>query len=692
MEAVSSSFPSGFERRDIDLIGNVIDLPSHTKKNTRFRFIVKSVKNNEISSLVGQKIQLSCYRCPFEILSSQEWRLTVRLKRPHGYASWGAFDYEKYLFRNHLIAKGYVRLKGKNQKLNDRAAGPMLWRQSIRNSVNDILPNSVGRSMILALTIGDKSGFSDEQRTVFQNAGVSHLLAISGLHIGLVFMSVVGLLRWCFWPVARLYDFCPRPHLVLLPAYIFAFAYAALSGFAVSTQRALIMLAVYLICRFLARQMNMMSILILAATVLLIVDPFSVLDVGFWLSCGAVMIIAAASKDDMQTSLLTLQPALWLGMMPMSIVFFGKVSLVSPLVNLVAVPLFCLVLIPVTLIVVALCLVGMSDLASPTMPILELTLNAVFNCLELLSSLSIASWFTTPFMWWQWGMVIVVSIFMMLKLRIYAGGLSIFLLLSVLINPVASLSDDELQIVLLDVGQGLAMIIETPNSITVYDTGPRYSSGFTAADAVLLPYLRRRGVKKIDTLIISHADNDHIGGYQVVADAFKVKRLLTSRVDKLPNGELCSAGQSWQFDKTHFSVVSPDENTPQGSNNLSCVLKIRHQGTTVLLTGDIEKQVERYLVRSRVGLTADILLVPHQGSKTSSTAVFLDAVAPKAALLAAGYKNHYGHPHLSVVERYQERSIKVFSTIESGSVLLKINSRGWRFIEYRQSERRIWFD
>lgn len=264
---------------------------------------------------------------------------------------------------------------------------------------------------------------------------------------------------------------------------------------------------------------------------------------------------------------------------------------------------------------------------------------------------------------------------------------------SLILRPISLLGPDELRVVLLDVGQGLSMVIETANSVTVYDTGPRYSSGFSAADAVLLPYLRRRGIDKIDTLIISHADNDHIGGYHVLRDAFPVDRVLTSRTDKIPEAQRCKTGQSWQFDNTTFKILGPNSGTPIGSNNLSCVLKLEHLGTTVLITGDIEKQVERFMHATQYEqLSADIMLVPHQGSKTSSTAEFIDAVSPNVALLAAGYKNHYGHPHASVMARYHQRGIDVFSTVESGSVLLKINSRGWRLIEYRKSERRFWFD
>lgn len=690
--ALSNALPKHVESVNIEIQGRVLGLPVQNGNDYRFRFKINEVTDSKLSKLVGQKIQLSCYRCPMNFAAGQRWYLTVRLKRPHGYASWGAFDYEKYLFRHRLVAKGYVRLKGENTRLNDQDENAAVWRETIRRDVRQKMPNSVGRNIILALTIGDKSGFTKRQLTVFQNSGVSHLMAISGLHIGLVFMSVMVILRGVLWPFARVYNIVPRPHLLLFPAFFTAYFYASLAGFAVSTQRALTMLLVFLVCRLLARQIKLAHVLVLAASILLIIDPFSILDIGFWLSCGAVFIIAVFSRNDTRTSLVSLQPVLWLGMLPMSVVFFGKLSFVSPLVNLLLVPLFCLVLIPITLLLMALSLMGLTTIGDYFLPILAEVFGYIYLLLSVISDWPYAGFFTTPLLWWQWGLFMGGALFLWLRHYKAVGVVSVLLLTSMVFQPKVTLKHDELRLVLLDVGQGLAMVIETSSSTSVYDTGPRYSSGFTAAEAVLIPYLRRRGVTKINNLIISHADNDHIGGYQKVQAAFPIDRVFSSRVDKLPESILCQEGQFWQSDTTVFSIIGPNKNTPSGSNNLSCVLKIEHQGVTVLLTGDIEKQVERYMLNSSDDLTADILLVPHQGSKTSSTAEFLDAVSPSVALLAAGYKNHYGHPHASVIERYEQRGIKVFSTIESGSMLLKINAHSWSLIGYRQSERRFWFD
>ena len=706
---IQAQFPSAFERLDFTAVGEIEGLVKQQNGDYQFDFRIREIDSNLPQTLIGEKLRLSCYRCPFVVESAQHWHFTLRAKRPHGYASWGAFDYQKYLFRHRVIAKGYVRIKSNNELVANTQKPWLHWRHFIRKSLTQKVEASVGLSMILALTIGDKSGFTNEQRQVFQQTGASHLMAISGLHVGLVFFFVSALCRFLLWPVARIYEYIPKQTIIMFPALTSAIAYSALAGFAISTQRALAMLVVYVVCRLIARDVSLIKVLSIAMTIVLMLDPFSVLDIGFWLSCGAVLLIGLISyvaelkqgEPIQKTSLFKLQPLLWLGMMPMTISFFGQVSLVSPVVNLILVPLFCTVLVPITLITVWFDAAGLTVIATWCLMQVSIVFNYVYAVLEWISASNVSHIYSSAFAWWQWGLFFSLVFFYVNKPRIKTGKLTIapyiapifstLLVASVFFNTSPSLDDDELHVVLLDVGQGLAMVVETANTVLVYDTGPKYSSGFTTADAVLLPYLRHRGIRKIDTLVISHADNDHIGGYEAVIDAMKVKEVLTSRLDKIPDAKACRAGQKWRVDHTLVSVLSPELETPQGSNNHSCVLLLEHFGTRVLLSGDIEKQVEQFLLnRHSEKLAADILLVPHQGSKTSSTGNFLDSVKPSAAILAAGYKNHYGHPHQSVVDRYLQRNVDLYTTIESGSILLKINQQEWEINEFRKLEKRFW--
>lgn len=688
--------PATLQGVDVAVRGRVIGLVTETNEklpsDIKFRFQVES---SQETPLAGRRLQLSCYRCPLKIASGQHWMFTVRLKRPNTYASPSAFDYEKFLFRHQLVATGYLRVKSPHQRLAKSSSMFDQWRAEIRLRLTEALPNkAAGTHIIKALVIGDKSGLTNEQRQVLQVTGVSHLMAISGLHVGLVFFVMLWLTRFLLWPFARIYHYVPRPYLVVIPALIAAVVYSGLAGFAVSTQRALIMLAVYACCRLSGRETTVLNVLLVAMAIILFYDPFSILDVGFWLSCGAVFVIGLSlngtgSDQSPKLNLLKLQLFLWCGMMPLGVLFFGYVSLVSPIVNLMMVPLFCMLLIPATLGFALLFVGGLDVLGMYGLQWLAHIFDVLFAGLAWVSTLPASKLMSANVTGVHWFGLFLFPILAIASRRII-WFLAMMMVYSLLWLPEKGQRINDLRLTLLDVGQGLSIVIETENEVLVYDTGPRYPSGFNTADAVLIPYLRYRNISRIDRLIVSHADNDHIGGYQALAESIEIGSLLTSRVDKLPEGKRCASGQRWQSGSTLFEIVSPDAGTPEGSNNHSCVLLIRHDGTKVLLTGDIEKQVERYLLEQRISLSADILLVPHQGSKTSSTLPFLRAVNPDLALVAAGFRNHYRHPHPEVVARYQSLGVQLLSTIESGTVQILIGDDGWLIKEYRKDNPRFW--
>ncbi len=706
---LSEFLPPAYERVSIQVSGQIIDLPKLANGNTKFRFEVQEILGSpqqisDLAVLKQRQLQLSCYRCPYTFEPDQRWHLTVRLKRPNGYASWGAFDYEKYLFRHQVIATGYLRTQHKDTNLLltsslSRLSGFSFnqWRWRIKQDINQLFKeSSVGSQIILALSIGDKSGLSNNQKKVLQVSGTSHLMAISGLHVGLVFMVTAWILTCLLKPFATLFEWLPRQQLVLLPSLGFAFLYSGLAGFAVSTQRAFIMLTVYVLCRFVAASPSLLKILLITVGIVIIIDPNSILDVGFWLSAGAVLIISLVAQPPNDTnadeqaalSLWKLQPLLWLGMLPLTMVFFGQISVISPVVNLIAVPLFCILLIPLTLSLVLLNQLGFKGVLEPAFQFLQLAFDWVFISLQWLSHLDFATWVAAPISYWTFlaGLAVALVHFYACSWRNYSWlliGLSVF---ATHVKP----AEEKLLITLLDVGQGLSMVIEQADYTLVYDTGPAYQSGFNTADAVLIPYLNYRGIKQLDTLVISHADNDHIGGYDHLMAAFPATQVLTSRVDILPQANACYAGQKWQRGSVQYQFISPSVDTPDGSNNRSCVLRLSYGSSSVLIAGDIEKQVERQLLDRKTDLSADILLVPHQGSKTSSTEAFIDAVNPNLALIAAGYLNQYGHPHPEVTKRYNQRGIALLSTIESGSIQVEISLNDRQIKSFRESQKRFW--
>ena len=692
--------PADLELKNLAMVGVIKGVPNKRDGNISFILRVEASGQSQIPN--GGLLKLNCYRCSLDFKPEQKWKLTVRLKRPNGYASWGAFDYEKYLFRHQIIAKGYVRLNEEYELLSSSKSSISQIRYRISNTLQGIdnLSES-GLAIMSALMIGDKSFINQSQSETFQKTGVSHLMAISGLHIGLVFLASIWVFNLLSYPFARIFLFLPRQYLVLLPALFCAFFYAALAGFAISTIRALVMLSVFVFCKFFARQVSLHKVLLVAACLILLIDPFSILDIGFWLSCAAVWIIGLASGGQQQISLIRLQPLLWVGMMPMTAFFFGQISLVSPIVNLIIVPLFCLLLIPLTLVSLCFLLIGFDGFAVTLISALDHVYSVIYLILVKISSFDLIATSTQQWKAWQSMLMVGALTVYMLRLKLFAYVLWSVMLAGLFmpIDKVFSFSKNstELNITLLDVGQGLSLVVEVSGQkkyTLVYDTGPRYPSGFTAAKAVLIPYLNWKGVSHIDQLVISHADNDHIGGYSELQDAFLVEHVLTSRTDVLPESKACTTGQKWQVEGVGFEFLSPMVNTPQGSNNLSCVLKISYAQTNILITGDIEKQVERHLLsnyhENLSKLKAEILLVPHQGSKTSSTQAFIDTVEPELALVAAGYLNHYGHPHPMVVQRYIDRKIDLLSTVDNGSVIIKVNSAGWRTLSFRKDQKRVW--
>jgi len=691
-EHQESILPRSFERIDIEVSGKVTGLPNRQGADLRFDFQLLELNDPQLYSLVNQAIQLSCYRCPFEVATGDVWQFTVRLKRPRGFASHAAFDYEKFLFRHQISARGYVRLKSPYQRLSLGKGFIAQLRSKIKHDLGSL--NGVGQGLVTALAIGDKSALNSQQKAVLQRAGISHLVAISGLHIGLIFAVIYALSNYLLRPFTFVYTQTSRQHLALFPALAAAVFYAALAGFAVSTQRALIMLLVFSLCRMWSRPQSLMQVLLYSAVIICAIDPFSILDAGFWLSFAAVFIIALFHRPSQASlNLVRLQPLLWLGMLPITASLFGQVSLIAPLVNLILVPLFCILLIPLTLFAVLLQQLQLEFIGNGLLSLLAVIYDLLYQALAWLNDFEFAGLYLSGSLW-----LCAFAAVSLLAVSVWSRiGMALRFLLLLLaglscLNAFANSESSDLRVTLLDVGQGLSMVVTKADYTLVYDTGPRYRSGFSPAQAVLVPFLREQGRSHINDLVISHADNDHIGGYQTLRQAFSFDRLHSSRQDKLPNSSACRAGQHWHIGRTQFSFLSPSEETPKGSNNWSCVLRIEHHNTVILLTGDIEKQVERYLLSRQANLKADVLLVPHQGSKTSSTADFIDAVEPSTALLAAGYKNQYGHPHQDVSARYQTRGIKVLSTIEHGTIDLVVSPTGIDIASYRQNHRRFWSD
>lgn len=684
-----------FEGKDILLVGHIDTLPRLSGKSIRFEFRVESAELGSESIKIPRRVLLSLYRSDVQPKIGEQWRLLVRLKRPHGFQNPGGFDYEAHLFQKRIRARGYIR----EAQLMEGA--PSGWsfhyaRSYIASRFQALSPEGKHQAILIALATGNRNFLTQEQWNLFRDTGTSHLIAISGLHIGIIAGLVFFILRW-LWSlpgVTTLYLASPR--FAALGAMGAAYLYAGLAGFALPTQRALVMLIIVLGGIYFNRRFQPSMAFGAALIAVLVFDPLAVMSAGFWLSFGAVglILIALSSRvasDNKLYKLVRIQWALAVGLLPLTLFLFQQASLVAPIANFVAVPIFGLVVVPVTLLAAVATLLLPDAFATVLLVVADATVDGLWSGLIWLSHVTpvFASAITLPV---ALGAAIG-AVVLLLPRAFPARWLGLFGFLPVFFTSPLAPKEGEYRLTLLDVGQGLAVVVQTSKHVLVYDTGPRYSKSFDTGRVVVLPYLRHIGKNNIDTLIVSHGDNDHAGGVETLLTTIDVRTLLTSVPNKFSRGQFCARGSRWQWDGVRFEILSPNIGDNQPENNNSCVLKITSEYGSTLIPGDIERKREIWLVQEYGdGLRADVLIVPHHGSRTSSTQGFIDEVRPTTALFPVGYRNRYRHPNQKVVSRYVDTGGQLLMSPETGAIEILFTANGRNIIQYRQINRRYWFN
>jgi competence protein ComEC len=708
---LADALPPEWEGRDVRIEGVVASLPQPYERSVRFEFDVERVLTED--AVVPGRIVLSWWGTPAEggrastipeLAAGERWRLTARLRRPHGTANPHGFDYEAWLIERNLRATGSVRPKGGNQRLADMVHRPQYWveraRGGLRARILAALPGEPYAGVLVALAVGDQRAIPPDQWRTFTRTGVNHLMSISGLHVtmvaGLVFALVSGL--WRRSP--RLATALPALKAAALAGLVTAFIYALLAGYAVPAQRTVYMLCVVAAAVWLGVVESSSVVLAVALLVVVLIDPWAVLAPGFWLSFGAVGAIMFAcngrvARPAWLAAWTRVQLAVTLAMVPALLALFQQVSVVSPVANAFAIPLVGLGVVPVTL-------AGMVLPFDWPLQLAHLAMAWCMLLLEWLSALPAAVWEqrAPP----AWAVVAATcGLVLLLAPRGTPGRwLGAVTLVPLFVVPPAALPPGGLQVTVLDVGQGMAVVVRTARHALLYDAGPAYGPQADSGNRVIVPFLRAAGTSRLDGLIVSHDDVDHSGGAASVMQAVPVEWLLTSLPDFDPlvleadQGARCFAGQTWEWDGVRFEILHPARESYEDpsirKNDRSCVLSVSSPGLRLLLTGDIESRSEWALVDTLGdALRADVLLAPHHGSRTSSTARFVLAVAPRIVVFPVGYRNRFGQPHEEVVARYDVIGARLYRTDRDGAVTLEIDPQGrTKITPYRAVYRRYW--
>jgi competence protein ComEC len=693
--SLSAQLPAHASGHEFNFEGQVSGLPLYETDATRFEFKVTRA-DPEAGFLMGRTLRLGWYvRAPEtvpEIAPGSRWHLRAKLRAPRGLVNPGGFDFERRALERRIAATGYVVAPDEARRLAG-SGGLDALRGELAARITQAVPDDRAR-FVAALALGDTRGLSSHDWEVLRATGLTHLIAISGFHVGLVagFGALLG--KGVYRVLPLLGRRWPRPQGAAAVALLFAAAYTALAGFELPTVRTLLMIAAVLLARLARRPQGLPEALAFAMVAILLADPLSVLAPGFWLSfLGVAWLIWCLPQSPDQGWLkpyLHAQGVAVLGLLPLTVWFFSQASPPGPLVNLIGIPWISLGVVPLSLAGLA---------ASPFSA--ELAALAWRGAGTLMHWLwigleHVAAW-PSSLVWLPEPSVAVIvlamagAFWLLLPRGIPGKSLAALLLVPMFWPVLERPRHGEADLLLLDVGQGLALVVRTRHHTLLYDAGPAVPRGLDLGEAVVLPALRARGIHRLDRMMLSHGDNDHAGGAESVARAIPPGLTLAPEGWARPHMRPCLAGDSWDWDGVRFTLLHPTPHFPYLRNDSSCVLRVDAAGSSALLPGDIGRHVERRLARlPREQIAADVLLVPHHGSDTSSSLDFLAAVRPTLGLVPVGHDNRFRLPRPIVLDRYARYGVTLFDTAGSGAIDLRLGQRVELRQRLRQDRPRYW--
>lgn len=692
---VSQQFDEALYARECVLSGWVTGLPSLSPTYSRFDAQVETL-NCQGLLVPLSKVTLSLYRSKLQIRAGDKILATVKLKSPRSNYSQGAFDKQLWALTRGVNASGYIKRMIKIQKNNH-------WRHGIRDDLRHWIQrrdiSEASKNTLQALILGDKSGINDNQWQQLRNTGTVHLLVVSGLHIGI--MLAIG--WWLSFMLTVLLNACNYPFASYvypeLGALSLSFAYVLLAGASLSTQRAWLMGFILIAGRWVGNHFSLWDRWWLALVMVLIWQPLSVMQSGLWLSFAAVASLICLqgyrTNSGSWVHIIRGQWLVWIALLPLLLLYFQQVSLLSPLINLVAITYISLLLSTV-IFAITLAAFGFQlplQVAAASIDYFWMLLTATQDQAEVFiintQGFSIALLL----------IVITSCIYLILPLK-RRVKLIVLLCWLILVYPPREkpLAQQTFKLTLIDVGQGLSVLIQTAEHSVLFDTGAAFKStralhsGFSYFNAVVKPLLAYQQINRLDLLVISHTDNDHSGGLNDVVKHLKVNRIDSelSVSSNQPTAK-CLSNRLWNWDGIVFHYRQPNVSAFKKPNNRSCVLELGNATCRVLIMADAEYTIESQLLPSTIAAQDNVLIVGHHGSNTSTSALFLERETFSTALISSGYKNRYNHPHPKVLARLNTANIKVYRTDVRGSITLTSTPTGCTVKSYRDSHSRYWW-
>ncbi len=765
--AIYAQLPERYDGLVTEITGRIVTLPINTtqnqwgKKQIKQSFLLnveKNISKNDKEPFTQlNQIKLTYYfpaNSNARLLNKND-KITalVKLRSPRHFANPASFDQVRYLLTERINATGYIKKMFEvipdNQRYQYKSIFSSLREDRILN-LAPVLETLETQSVLKALLLGERSAITPEQWSLFKNTGTAHLMAISGLHIGIAAGFGYLFSRFIFFlfrsiNLSRLFLLVPRQYIEYLAGSLFAFYYALLSGLSVPTLRALFMLNLYVVLKIARKHLPPQNALSIILLVLLIIDPLNVLTMSFWLSFYSVSILIyffnikkslIQHNDDLSLSpikktlnnlyhflknLIKTQIAFFLTLPVISSLWTIPFSLTAPVINLIAVPVVTIIIVPLGILSILLSYICISfskgllylidQINLGLLQQIEKTHRLIINTIPD-STISLSSGLVhfQSNTGSDWAYILITFIISSLLLLIGKGMPGFWIALitwlycfihlasdfSFLSNQPPSLGYGDYSVTQLDVGQGTAIVIHTQNSLTLYDAGPIFTPSFNAGEAVIVPYLKSIGINTIDNVILSHGDSDHVGGVSSIHDTFNVKQWYLGGSARVPRGgkkpineSSCNHTINWQTDGVIFRFLHPKKgshNSLYNENDQSCVLLIEGQNkksnlthtSRTLLTGDISKHIERSMIEQLILPKVDIMTAPHHGSKTSSSEIFLSYLNAKYALVSAGFNNRYHHPHPNILNRYEEKGIRIIDSARYGAVRFIYQNGEWQ--------------